>query len=162
MLHGHPGIEVLLVVAVGRVELCNALALHLRSPLHLIKGAGLCIQDEKRRIRHNPTRSPAASFASIRSFLGSIPFESSSSNASSPIVPSRKCATTEFSIRTPVWALSYPLRGMVSNFFSLPPNLASFFLLSRSISASRPSFTKEVFSPIPVNLVAFFIKSSSI
>jgi hypothetical protein len=38
MLHGHPGIEVFPVVEMGRVELFNALTLHLLPPLHLIKG----------------------------------------------------------------------------------------------------------------------------
>ena len=69
---------------------------------------------------------------------------------------------TEGSIRITLGVPLYLLRGKASSFFSGPPNLASFLPLSRSISASRPSFTKKAVSRIPVSLPAFSSKPSSI
>src|SRR3989304_5532367 len=61
----------------------------------------------------------------------------------------------------PSYASPALLRGIISNFFSVPPNLASLFSLSLAISASRPSFTREVFSLMPVSLAALSSNSSS-
>jgi len=51
---------------------------------------------------------------------------------------------------------------MYFSFFSVPPSLASLLLLSIAIKASRPSFTRVVFSLIPVSFDALSINVSSI
>jgi len=45
--------------------------------------------------------------------------------------------------------------GIFLNFFSVPPSIARRLLLSRAINASRPSFTNDVFSLMPVKREAF-------
>ncbi len=52
-------------------------------------------------------------------------------------------------------------RGIGWRSFSVPPSFASLLLLSRAISASNPSRTKEVFSLTPVKYDALFSISSS-
>src|SRR5213594_1186861 len=47
------------------------------------------------------------------------------------------------------------------NFFSVPPKAANRRALSRAMSASRPSFTSEVFSCIPESRAAFLKSRSS-
>ena len=54
------------------------------------------------------------------------------------------------------------LRGICFKCFSLPPSLANLLALSLAMRASNPSFTKAVFSFMPVILDAWSIKLSSI
>jgi hypothetical protein len=51
--------------------------------------------------------------------------------------------------------------GIVESFFSVPPSLANRLPHSLAIRASRPSFTRDVFSLMPVSSAALRIRSSS-
>jgi hypothetical protein len=57
--------------------------------------------------------------------------------------------------------LAILLLGMGCRSFSVPPRSASLLLLSRAMSASNPSLTKEVFSFMPVSSEALLRISSS-